>query len=122
MRECFGVTSASLVVRNCEIHKAIIGYFNNANSVQAGMLIYNNSLSYIPQPAIHIRALTGTSNVGNTWSWEIYGNRIEHGNLSSGWGGALAYIQCRVVKSIKLTTITASTVEMDRAATTSMAR
>lgn len=87
-----------LVVRNCEIHKAIIGYFNNANSApvqECELSIYNNSLSYIPQPAIHIRALTGTSNVGNTWSWEIYGNRIEHGNLSSGWGGALAYIQCK---------------------------
>lgn len=86
-----------LVVRNCEIHKAIIGYFNNANSApvqECELSIYDNVLSYIPQPAIHIRSLTGTNNVGNTWSWEIYGNRIEHGNLSSGWGGALAYIQC----------------------------
>lgn len=78
------------------VKKAQIGYFNNANSSpvqECELTICNNELEDIPQPAIRLRTSTSGTNTGNTWSWEIYGNRIIRGNLSSGWGGALAYIQ-----------------------------
>lgn len=102
------VPTLNSIVKNCVFKKAFPGYWNNQNyyknaagttvtPTECSMQFKNNYLEDIPYNPVRIRTggLDGsTGAAGNSFSWEISGNRVYRSNLSGSNGGGLAYIQC----------------------------